>query len=36
MLVTTAMVAGSLVKLPSDSSDSTTIQSPAPSRAFVP
>ena len=36
MLVTTAMVAGSLTKLPSLSSASTTIQSPAPSRALVP
>ena len=36
MLVTTATVAGSLTKLPSLSSASTTIQSPSPSRALVP
>ena len=36
MLVTTVMIAGSLMKVPSLSSASTTIQSPAPSRALVP
>ena len=36
MLVTTAMVAGNLTKVPSDSSASTTIQSPSPKRAFDP
>src|SRR5258707_654757 len=36
MLVTTAIVAGSFTKVPSDSSASTTIQSPVPSRALVP
>ena len=36
MLVTTQMVAGSLTNVPSDSSASTTIQSPLPSRALVP
>ena len=34
--VTITTSAGSFTKVPSDSSDSTTIQSPAPSRAFVP
>ena len=36
MLVTTAIVAGRRVKVPSLSSASTTIQSPAPSRVLVP
>ena len=36
MLVTTAMVAGSLRKVPSDSSASATTQSPPPRRAFDP
>ncbi len=36
MLVTIATVAGSRVKVPSLSSASTTIQSPAPSLVLVP
>ncbi len=36
MLVTTAMVAGSLTKVPSDSSASATTHSPLPRRAFDP
>ena len=36
MLVTTAIVAGSLRKVPSDSSASATIQSPLPRRALEP
>ena len=36
MLVTTAMVAGNLTNVPSDSSASTTIQSPLPKRALEP
>ena len=36
MLVTTPISVGILVKVPSDSSASTTIHLPAPSRAFEP
>jgi hypothetical protein len=36
MFVTIAMVAGRRLKVPSDSSASTTIHSPCPTRAFEP
>ena len=36
MLVTTTMSAGSFTNVPSNSSDSTTIQSLSPIRALVP
>ena len=36
MLVTTPISVGSLMKVPSDSSASTTIQLPLPTRALVP
>ena len=36
MFVTTAMVAGKFINVPSDSSASTTIHSPPPNRALVP